>query len=158
QYHLLVRADIYNQLALPPGVPVSRKTTASADLLTVAVDSLTLGVPYATTLGTGQERLLQVTAPKAAPLRVPLSSNAAHAHNEVFTKPGLARTDSAYDAAYQGGLAPPQYAIGPSTVPGVYYVLIRGPSELADNTPVSVLAELLPLTITNVQTDQGGDS
>src|SRR5262249_8259546 len=82
QYHLLVRADIYNQLALPPGVPVSRKTTASADLLTVAVDSLTLGVPYATTLGTGQERLLQVTVPKGATLRVTLSSNAANAANE----------------------------------------------------------------------------
>src|SRR5262249_2386254 len=158
QYHLLVRADIYNQLALPPGVPVSRKTTASADLLTVAVDSLTLGVPYATTLSTGQERLLQVTVPQGATLRVTLSSNAANAANEIFLKQGFAPTDSDYDAAYQGGLAPTQYAIVPSTVPGVYYVLIRGHSELADNTPVSVLAELLPLTITNVQTDQGGDS
>ena len=43
-------------------------------------------------------------------------------------------------------------------MPGVYYVLIEGNSEPADDTPVTVLAELLPLSITNVQTDQGGDS
>ncbi len=45
----------------------------------------------------------------------------------------------------------------PSTTPGVYYVLIEGNSEPADDTPVTVLAELLPLSITNVQVDQGGD-
>ena len=43
-------------------------------------------------------------------------------------------------------------------MPGVYYVLIRGHSEPAANTPVTILAELLPLSITDVQTDQGGDS
>ena len=43
-------------------------------------------------------------------------------------------------------------------IPGVYYILIRGHSEPAADTPVTVLAELLPLSITNVQTDQGGDS
>ncbi len=42
-YHIIVRADIYNQTALPAGVPISSKTTASAGLLTAAVDSLTLG-------------------------------------------------------------------------------------------------------------------
>ena len=124
----------------------------------MAVDSLTLGVPYATTLSTGQERLLQVTVPQGATLQVTLSSNAAGAANEIFIKQGAAPTDSVYDAAYQGGLAATQDAVIPSTVPGVYYILIRGHSEPADNTPVTVLAVLLPLSITNVQTDQGGDS
>ncbi len=127
-------------------------------LLTARDTSLTLGVPYSTTLSTGQERLLQVTVPLGATLRVTLSSNASGAANEIFLKQGSAPTDSVYDAAYQGGLAPTQDAIIPSTVPGVYYILIRGHSEPADNTPVTVLAELLPLSITNVQTDQGGDS
>ena len=155
-YHIIVRADIYNQI--DEEGPVSKKTTASADLLTVAVDSLTLGVPYATTLSTGQERLLEVTVPQGATLEVMLSSAAADAANEIFIKQGAAPTDSIYDAAYQGGLAPNQDAIIPSTVPGVYYILIRGHSEPADDTPVSVLAELLPLSITDVTTDQGGAS
>ena len=124
----------------------------------MAVDSLTLGVAYATTLSTSQERLLEVTVPQGATLEVTLSSDAAGAANEIYIKQGAAPTDSVYDAAYEGGLAPTQSAIVPSTVPGVYYILIRGHSEPADNTPVSVLAELLPLAITDVQTDQGGDS
>ena len=157
-YHIIVRADIFNQVALPAGTPISSKTTASADLMTVAVNSLTLGVAYATTLSTGQERLLQVTVPQGATLRVTLNSNAAGAANEIFIKQGMAPTDSVYDAAYQGGLAATQDAVVPSTVPGVYYILIRGHSEPADTTPVTLLAELLPLSIANVQTDQGGDS
>ena len=43
-------------------------------------------------------------------------------------------------------------------MPGVYYVLIEGNSEPGDDTPVSVEAVLLPLSITDVTTDQGGDS
>ncbi len=158
QYHVFVRTDIYNATQLPPGVPTSNKTTASASLLTIAVDSLTLGVPYATSLSSGQERLLQVTVPQGATLEVTLSSNSAGAANEIFIRQGAAPTDSVYDDAYQGGLAPTQDAIVPSTIPGVYYILIRGHSEPADNSPVTVLAQLLPLSITDVKTDQGGDS
>ncbi len=40
----------------------------------------------------------------------------------------------------------------------MYYILIRGHSEPTDNAPVTVLAELLPLSITDVQTDQAGNS
>ena len=106
QYHIFVRADIYDQLSLPPGVPESSKTTASASLMTVAVDSLTLGVPYATTLSSGQERLFQVTVPAGATLEVSISSNASGAANEIYLKQGAAPTQSVYDAAYSGGLSP----------------------------------------------------
>ncbi len=158
QYHIFVRTDIFDQLSLPPGVPESSKTTASAGLLTVAVDSLTLGVPYSTMLSSGQQRLLQVTVPAGATLQVAVSSNAPGAANEIYIKGGSAPTQSNYDAAYPGGLSPNQVAVIPSTTPGVYYVLIEGNSEPANNTPVSVLAQLLPLSITNVQIDQGGAS
>ena len=157
-YHIFVRADIFNQTQLPPGVPISSKTGTSAGLLSVTVDSLTLGVPYPTTLSTDQERLLQVTVPAGATLEVLLTANGSDGTNEIFIKQGAAPTDSVYDAAYSGGLAPNQMAVVPTTIPGVYYILIRGHSEPADNTPIDVLAQLLPLSINNVQTDQGGDS
>ena len=48
--------------------------------------------------------------PQGATLRGDLSSNAAGAANEIFIKQGAAPTDSVYDAAYQGGLAPNQMA------------------------------------------------
>ena len=157
-YHIFVRTDIFNQTQLPPGVPISSKTTASAGLLNLTVDTLTLGVPYPTTLSTDQERLLQVTVPQGATLEVLLTSSGAGAANEIFIGQGSAPTDSEYTAAYSGGLAANQMAVVPSTVPGVYYILIRGHSEPADDTPVTVLAQLLPLSINNVVTDQGGDS
>ncbi len=157
-YHIFVRADIFNQTQLPAGDPISSKTGTSAGLLNVTVDSLTLGVPYATTLSTDQERLLQVTVPAGATLEVILTSAGSGAANEIFIKAGAAPTDSIYDAAYSGGLAPNQLAVVPTTIPGVYYVLIRGHSEPAASTPITLLAQLLPLSINNVQTDQGGDS
>src|SRR6185436_18137647 len=49
-------------------------------------------------------------------------------------------------------------ALIPSTQPGTYYVLIRGSSEPAPNTPVTLLAEVLPFAITEVTADRGGDS
>ena len=63
-----------------------------------------------------------------------------------------------YDAAYEGGLAPQLQAVIPSTEPGVYYVLVRGYSEPTDNTPITLLAQLLPLAITGIATDVGGDA
>ena len=106
QYYIIVRADIYNQITLPPGVPITSKTSASAGQLTVAVDSLTLGVAYATTLSDGQQRLLQVTVPAGATLEVSISSDASGAANEIYLKQGAAPTDSVYDAAYQGARPP----------------------------------------------------
>ncbi len=107
-YHIIVRADIFNQTALPAGVPISSKTSASAGLLTAAVDSLTLGVPYATTLSTGQERLLQVTVPLGATLRVTLSSTASGAANEIYLKQGSARPTRSTTPPIRAGSPPPR--------------------------------------------------
>ncbi len=154
QYHIIVRTDIYNQLQLPPGVPISSKTTASAGLLDGRGGQPDPGRPVRHhASSTGQERLLQVTVPAggdaARSRSAPIASGAA---NEIFIKQGAAPTDSVYDAAYQGGLAPTSGRDHPlHRFPGVYYILIRGHSEPADDTPVSVLAELLPLSITNVR-------
>ncbi len=39
----------------------------------------------------------------------------------------------------------------------MYYILLRGFSEPAENTPVEIVAQLLPLVITDVHADAGGD-
>src|SRR5262249_53320035 len=111
----------------------------------------------ATTLSIGQERLLQVRVPLDGTLRVTLSA-ADGSTNELFLRHGAAPTTALFDAAYQGGLSSDLTAVIPSTEPGIYYILIRGHSEPAANTPVTVLAELVPLVITDVRTDRGGDS
>ncbi len=155
QYRIIVRADIFNQVFEDEAD--ANNTTASPDALAVSVDELVLGVLRATTLNTGQSRLYQVTVPLGATLKVTLSTSAAGASNELFLRHGAAPTSALYDAAYQGALAATQTAVIPSTEPGVYYILVRGFNEPASDTPITILAELVPLAITDVRTDFGGD-
>src|SRR5262249_47371840 len=65
---------------------------------------------------------------------------------------------SQYDAIYQGPLQADQLAVIPSTQAGQYLVLVRGQSEPAANTLVTLVANVPPFEITDVLPDQGGDS
>src|SRR5262249_15379921 len=154
-YRVIVRPDIYNEVYEATGEANNR--TASANVLNVTVDALQLGVPLQTTLSTGQERLYQVAVGLNQTLRVSLTTPAGNAANEVFVRHGDVPTGVAYDAAYEGPLQPNQTAVVPSAKPGVYYILVRGHSEPAGNTPVALLADVLPFAITDVTPDRGGD-
>ena len=152
EYHVIVRADVLNQLYEETGD--ANNTVASLGTIATQVDQLELGVPLPTTLSAGTSRLFQVSAPLDRTLRVSLTSRAATATNELFVRRNAAPTSAIYDAAYEGGLAASQTAVIPSTQPGTYYVLVRGHSQPAPLTPVTVLAELMPLSITRVHTDR----
>ncbi|WP_013334633.1 CARDB domain-containing protein [Gloeothece verrucosa] len=156
QYRLIVRPDIFNQVYEAEDEANNR--TASASTLNVTVEELQLGVPLQTTLNTGQERLYQVNVGIGQTLKVKVNSAATTAANEVFVRFNNAPTGIVYDAAYTGLLGPNQSAVIASTQPGTYYVLVRGYSEPTNNTPVTLLADVLPFGITDVITDQGGDS
>jgi len=155
QYRIIVRTDIFNQVWEDLN-DVNNKT-ASPTTLTVGVEEIVLDIPHDITLSTGQDRLLQVTVSQDQTLCVTLTAGDEQAANELFVRHLAAPTSAAYDAGYEGGLSPVQKATIPLTEPGVYYILVRGFSEPADNTPAMLLAELLPLTITDVFTDMGGD-
>jgi hypothetical protein len=155
-YHVIVRTDIFDQVYEREFEANNR--TASADTLTVAVPEIRLGVPFATTLSAGEQRLFQIRVPQDQTLQVDLTSDAQKSANELFLRYNAAPTPVKYDAAYEGGLAADVRAVIPSTQPGVYYVLIRGFAEPADDTPVQLLARVVPLAITSVNTDVGGDA
>ena len=155
-YRAVVRTDIFNQVYEDQNE--QNNATSSADTIDVSAEEIFLDTPYQTTLSTGQERLFELHVPLGATLRVTLGSSSDDAANELFLRAGEAPTTSAYDASYRGGLSADQTAIIPSTTAGVYYVLVRGFAEPAPDTPVTLLAELMPLSITDVQTDTGGDS
>lgn len=156
QYRIIVRPDIFNQVY--EGENEANNRTTSADPLNVAVRELQLGVPLETTLNTGQERLYQVNLGLDQTLKVNLTSTASNAANELFLRFGNVPTGVFYDAAYAGLLSPNQSAVIPTTKPGTYYVLVRGQAEPSDNTPISILANVLPFGITDIKTDRGGDS
>ncbi|MGA2035934.1 MAG: CARDB domain-containing protein, partial [Thermoguttaceae bacterium] len=155
QYHVIVRADVFNNVY---ETNKSNNTTPSSDLIGVTVPSLQVGVPLNTTLNSGQDRLYQVSVAVGQTLRVDLTSSDPGASNEIYLRYGAVPTTSVYDAIYQGPLQANQYAVIPSTQAGTYYVLVIGQSELAANTAVTLLAHVLPLEITDVEPDQGGDS
>ncbi|HCO96831.1 MAG TPA: hypothetical protein DIU00_23310, partial [Phycisphaerales bacterium] len=156
QYHIIVRADIFNRVYEDIGE--ANNITASADTLSVSVDELFLDVPLVTTLSTGQDRLFQVEVGLGQTLRVTLVSDAQDAANELYLRYGDVPTGVLYDAAYEGTLQANQTAVIPTTTPGMYYVMIRGYYEPAPDTSVTLLAELMPFAITDVIPDIGGDS
>jgi CARDB len=160
QYYVLVRSDVYNQVYEGPanGEGESNNVEVGATALSVDVDAIQLGVPYQTTLSSGQTRLLRVTVPQGQTLEVSLSSAAENASNELFLRYNDVPSGYPYDAIYQNPLQADQTAVIPTTQPGDYYILIRGDLEPAANTAVTLNTKLVPLAITNVTQDQGGDS
>ncbi|BAY26513.1 peptidase S8/S53 [Calothrix sp. NIES-2100] len=151
-YRIIIRPDIYNQV-YESGFESNNRTT-SADYLNITVPQLQLGVPQNVTLAGKQERLFQVNVDLGQTLRVNLSSSASDASNELFLRYGAAPTDTIYDAADEGVLAPNQSALIPTTKPGSYYILVRGQT----NNPVTLTAQVLPFGISAIETDKSGDS
>jgi len=155
QYRVIVRTDIFDEVVESNEL---NNTTASANVMSVTVPELHLGVPVQTTLSTGQDRLYEVQVGLGQTLRVDLTSSDPSASNELYLRYQAVPTGSQYDAAYQGALQANQFAVIPSTHAGEYLVLVRGQSEPGASTPVTVVANVLPFEITDVIPDQGGDS
>ena len=151
-YYLIVRTNLFGDV-YEGTTGVANDITASANQMLVKVPALQLGVPLTATLTKGQNQLYQVTVPEHQTLQVSLTSTDANAANEIYLRYNAVPTAFQYDAIYSGPLQANQTAVIPGTQAGTYYVLVTG----ADN-PVSLLAQLLPLEITNVSPDEGGDS
>ncbi len=155
QYRVIVRPDIFNQVYEADLESNNRMT--SAQPLNVSVETLQLGVPFETTLSAGQDRLFKVVVDADQTLQVDISSAEIEAYNELFLRFNDQPSGSEYDAAYDGAIAANQSALIPTTEPGTYYVLARGLAQPDENTPVTLLADVLPFQITDVESDRGGD-
>ncbi|MFA7603825.1 MAG: CARDB domain-containing protein, partial [Novosphingobium sp.] len=156
EYRVIVRADVRNQLHEDVGE--GNNTTASPDALSISVPELKLGIPLTADLAPGQERLYRIEVPADRTLRLRVGANDERSINEVFLRHDLVPTSAAFDATYVGPLSQELTAIVPGTEPGVYYVLLRGYSGPSDGAQVTLIADLLPLVITGITTDRGGDS
>jgi subtilase family serine protease len=160
QYRLIVRSDIFKDVyeGAPNSAEERNNAKASLGTLTVSVDEIQLGVPFAATLGTGESRVYRVTVPAGETLKVRLTGSSQSASNEIFLRYGDVPSGFLFDAIYQDQLKADQIAVIPLTKAGDYYILVRGNSEPAAHTPVTLLAEVAPFAITKVVSDQGGDS
>ncbi|HLF95978.1 MAG TPA: CARDB domain-containing protein, partial [Methylococcaceae bacterium] len=164
-WRVIVRPDLYNEvfegkitytaagLSLPPGEADNRQ--ASGATLAVHVPVLEVASPLETTLSAGQAKLYKVSVAGGETLRVTLDSSAGQGANEVYVRYGDIPTGYLFDAAYSDPLAPDQQALVPSTRAGDYYVLVKS-RQGGVNVPVTLRADLLPLSITRITPDQGG--
>ncbi|MAE65735.1 MAG: hypothetical protein CMJ18_15810, partial [Phycisphaeraceae bacterium] len=155
-YRVIVRTDIFNEVY--EDLNEQNNRTPSPGTIDLTVEQLELGVPFETTLSTGQERLFEVSVGLDQALVVTVESDAARAANEIFARFDDVPSGVVFDAAYEGSLAPNQAVVVPSTQPGRYFMLVRGHAEPAADTPTTVLARVLPFGIIDVVPDVGGDS
>ena len=121
----------------------------------VQVAELSLASPLQTTLSPKQTRLYKVSVAAGETLRVLLDSTTEQGANEIYIRYGDVPTSYLFDAAYTNPLSADQQAFISSTQAGDYYILVRSNQGAAD-TPVTLRADLLPLSITKVTPDQGG--
>ena len=154
-YRLIVRTDVFDHVYEDAGE--TNNTTVAADVCQVSAELLQLGVPLPTSLKTGQERLFRVDVPTSQTLRVSVNVQNDMATTELYLRHEAAPTAAEYDAGPETALAGDQAAIIPTTEPGTYYVLVRGYAVPGEQTSATVLAELMPLSVTDVHTDVGGD-
>ncbi|PNY36631.1 hypothetical protein C2E31_12350 [Rhodopirellula baltica] len=154
-YRAIVRTDIFNQVF--EADLEGNNTTASPSTMQVTAPRLTLDVPYPTTLLPSQQRLFAVDVPPEQTLRVTVIADD-DSSQEVYLRSAVAPTTHQYDASSGGTLASATSAVVPSTIAGTYYVLLDNFAASEAGSSIRVLAELLPLAITDVRTDVGGDS
>ena len=146
-YFLIVRTNVFDDVNESS---FTNNFTATANQFTVTTATLTLGTPLDDTLSTGQENLYAVNVAAGQTLEVDLTSPASSAANELYVRYNALPSSINFDAAYTGHLVANQTATVPTTQPGTYYILVRGTSEPAKNTPIAVVAKVLPFEITNV--------
>ncbi len=154
-YRFIVRTDIKNEVYEAEGE--ANNTIASANALYLSVEEIPLGVARELTLAPGETRLFKVAAPLGNTMRVTLDDSDATATNELFLRWNDVPTGTAFDAVYDGPLQADQVATIPSTKPGDYYVLVRGVTRPDPAAKLTLTARLVPLEITSVVKDQGGD-
>ena len=118
---------------------------------------LTIGAPLATTLLPGQERLYQVpNVPEGQTLQLTLTDDSNQTVNTLYVRHGAAPTGALYDSTANGAVSADLTALIPSTLPGTYYILVKGFSGPTGGSNFTLLAQELPLVITNVDTAVGG--
>ncbi|MEO7621604.1 MAG: CARDB domain-containing protein, partial [Gallionella sp.] len=167
-WRIIVRPDLFNDvyegaitytdtgLNIAPGEANNRQASGSA--IQVNVPLLTVANTLQTTLSAGQSRLYKVSVAPGETLRVTLDSSAIDGANELYIRYGDIPTGYAYDASYSTPVSPDQQVVIPSTKAGDYYVLVksRSSASASTNIPITLRADLLPLSITKVTPDQGG--
>jgi hypothetical protein len=152
-YYVIVRSDILNHL-----VDSDRSNSLAASLTAISTEipTLTLGTPSTGNIDLGQSVYYQFDATNGQTIHIQLNTGAPLADNELYVSYGQMPTLGQFDyAANDPFVSDPDIYIA-ITNTGTYYVL--GYSEYVPaSTPYSMLAEVLPFTVTAIQPSIAGD-
>ena len=153
-YHVIIRSDILNHLT---EADKSNNIAASLNSAAVDVQRLTLGTPTGNTLGSGQSAFYKVDVTNGQTIRVQFFSTAPFSDNELFLKFGQMPDSGNFDAAANAPFtANPEFYFT-ATNTGTYYLLLKC-NYAAVPTPYTVMAQVLPFTVTEIQPSLAGDA
>ncbi len=152
-YHIIVRTDIRNNIRESNE---SNNASRSTNLMAVDIPSLTLGVPYNTTLGPNQSRFFKVEVDSGLDLSVELNSDQSEADNEMYVSFNRVPTPADHDQRFSEPFQANQEVMVPSTQAGSYYINVLSKDGSGATQGVTLIATALPFSITTITPDHGG--
>jgi hypothetical protein len=154
-YYAIVRADVrasVNELTL------TNNTASSTATISVDVPVLVLGQPVTNQLATGGAQYYKFSAPAGDTVQISLTGTVANANNEMFARYGAVPDLGDYDFLYNNPLSPDQQIVIPSTGTGWYYIMVRGGNEPNGPLTNTLVANIVPFSITQISASQIGDN
>ncbi len=153
-YYALIRANIRDNLR---ELTLTNNLAVSAAPILVDIPALTLGTPLTNTLSTGTEWFYKVQVGAGDALSISLNSSSPTSANQLYARFSELPDLSHFDFSYSQPLAANQQIVVPTTQAGWYYILVRGASVPDAPAAFSLLANLIPLSITSVSPTIIGD-
>jgi len=155
KYYVFVRTNIYETIN---ETDTTNDVAVAPNLMGVDVDSLTVGTPTAGTLDTNDDHYYKVYMDAGQTVSFTLTGANAGAGNELYLRFGHLPDRGHYDYFGAQPFSTDQEITVPNTQAGTYYLLVHGNYEPNTATGYSILAKVVPYSITSVSPNAGGNS
>lgn len=159
QYYLIVRTDLLNNIVESNE---SNNIGISVTKINVDVKELHMNVLKIDTItSTGQLYYKLIIPPSLQheTMKLTLKGDSTHnAINKLFLSFATTPTANVYDFSSQQAFAANQEIIVPQLQQGVYYIMAFGNDTATSFQQVSLLAKIIPFSITSVNANHGGNT
>ena len=155
QYNIFVRTNIYNTIN---EADLTNDLGIAPNPMVVDVDTLTLGTPDTGALGNDTDHYYKVQVDAGQTVSFTLNGADANAGNELYVRFGHLPDRGHYDYFGAQAFSAGQAITVPNTQAGIYYILVHGYYEPSAATGYSILARVIPFSITSVSPNVGGNS
>ena len=152
-YHLIVRSDILNHLT---EADKTNNVAASLNSAAVDVEPLIFGTPANNLIESGQSAFYKFDATNGQTIHLQFTSAGPLSANELFVKFGQMPDAGDFDAANNEPFQANPEIYLPVSNTGTYYVLAKC-NFAAGPTAFSLLAEVLPFSVREVQPNVAGN-